>query len=175
MGPSPDQQRFLEAFLACQHDLRAYLAAGLRAWDQVDDLMQELAAVLWSKFAEYDPERPFRAWALGIARNLLYQHYDRCRRRQRLLSHEALEALEQACRELPEDFDRERHALRDCLATLGERARELVRLRYDLDLGVDQMAERTGSSFEAVKKALVRIRRQLADCCSRRLGTEAPG
>ena len=165
--------RFMRLFMASQHDIRAFVAGGLHAWDQVDDLMQELATVLWRKFDHYDPSYAFGAWARGIARNLLLQRYAKARRDDRLLGEEALAAVEAAFGAVEADddldLDAERRALRFCLGRLGERARELVHLRYDDDLGLDAIAERTGGSYAAVKKALTRTRKQLVACCERHL------
>jgi RNA polymerase sigma-70 factor (ECF subfamily) len=165
--------RFMALFLESQHDIRAFVAAGIHAWDQVDDLMQELASVLWRKFDSYDATYAFGAWSRGIARNLLLRRYAQARRDQRLLSEEALAAVEAAFSAVEEDadldLDAERKALHFCLDALGERARELLHLRYDGDLGLEAIAESTGSSYAAVKKALTRTRKQLVDCCERHL------
>ena len=40
---------FMEMFLSCQHDIRAFVAAGLFGWDHVDDIMiqKECIAMYW--------------------------------------------------------------------------------------------------------------------------------
>jgi RNA polymerase sigma-70 factor (ECF subfamily) len=75
-----------------------------------------------------------------------------------------------------ESFDRREpregpraRALRDCLEQLTPRSRQLVDLRYHEALALPGIAEQTGSTLEAVHKALVRIRQRLRDCVERRL------
>nr|MDA3960824.1 sigma factor-like helix-turn-helix DNA-binding protein [Planctomycetota bacterium] len=59
-------------------------------------------------------------------------------------------------------------ALRSCLAGLGPRARELLRLRYTEDLGREAIAERLAASVDAVKKGMTRARSALARCIEQR-------
>ncbi len=163
---------FMEMFLSCQHDIRAFVAAGLYGWDHVDDIMQEMAVILWKKFDDYDDSHSFGAWARGIARNLLLQHYEKQGKQSRLLSDDALHAIEQAFYRQEEalmDRDQEQQALHFCLDQLSERMREMIQLRYHQDMGIHQIAQQTGGKYEAVKKALARVRKQLIGCCERHL------
>ena len=57
-----DQNEFLRLLLAAETDLRAFVRSVLRDSAAVDDVFQETALVLWERFAEYDPARPFGAW-----------------------------------------------------------------------------------------------------------------
>jgi DNA-directed RNA polymerase specialized sigma24 family protein len=50
-----------------------------------------------------------------------------------------------------------------------------VELRYQEALPLPEIAEQTGSTLEAVHKALVRIRQQLRDCVQRRLADWSGG
>ncbi|MEZ6087346.1 MAG: sigma factor-like helix-turn-helix DNA-binding protein [Pirellulaceae bacterium] len=63
----------------------------------------------------------------------------------------------------------EQSALQECLQALSPKSREIVRLRYFDDLNISQVAERLGSTAGAMRIALMRIRRQLANCVERRL------
>jgi RNA polymerase sigma-70 factor, ECF subfamily len=167
-----DQGQFLSHFMACQHDLRAFLAGALRRWDAIDDVMQELSVLLWARFDQYDPKRPFAAWARGIAKNLVLREYERSSRAHRHLDAESLDALDLAFAESDghaDTLDRQREVLRHCLSELATRARRLLSLRYDEDCSLEVVAERSGLQLEAVRKALTRARRQLLDCCQQRL------
>ena len=54
MSENDKHAEFMALFMQCQHDMRAFVAASLSAWDRVDDVMQDLAVVLWKKFDDYD-------------------------------------------------------------------------------------------------------------------------
>ena len=163
---------FMELFLDCQHDIRAFVAAGIHGWDHVDDIMQEMAVILWNKFDDYDDQYSFGAWARGIARKLLLRHYEKQGKKAALLSDEALHAIEQAFYRQEQDLmdrDQEQQALHFCLDQLSERMREMIQLRYQHDYGIHQIEQKTGSKYEAIKKALTRVRKQLTQCCERHL------
>ena len=53
---------------ADQARLFGYIHSLVRDSNDADDLFQQTAMVLWRKFAEYDPARPFLGWACGVAR-----------------------------------------------------------------------------------------------------------
>ena len=55
---------------------KALFACAQRILDDADaaeDACQDAWADIWRKLATYDPERPFRAWALGFVRNCAYK------------------------------------------------------------------------------------------------------
>lgn len=168
-----DHDAFLQQYLACQERLRAYVMGVVRDRHLVDDVMQEIGIVCWRKWDQYDPERPFAAWARGIARNCLYQQAERLGRNKEILSPEALEALSTAYDALDERADDIRlHALASCLQHLDNRARTLLQHRYQDDLDLATVAERVGRGKEAVGKALQRLRTALGRCIEKQLGHE---
>ena len=107
-----------------------------------------------------------------ISNNLILQQYDKHQKQSRLFSDDALHALEQAFNkheELEDDRGREQQALHFCMDQLTERMREMIQLRYYEDMGLHEIAQKTGGKYEAIKKALVRVRKQLLECCGRHL------
>lgn len=165
---------FLRLYLAAQDDLRAYLAAAVRDWSRADDLMQDTALALWHAFERYDPQRPFGAWARGVAMHMLYKEWDRVRRGPRAVDPAtAILLLDAFARTDEPHEDRRLDALRRCLETVDARTRELLAQRYADDLGPEAIAARTGNGLEAVKKALTRAKSRLAACVDRRLATGA--
>jgi RNA polymerase sigma-70 factor (ECF subfamily) len=61
------------------------------------------------------------------------------------------------------------HALRECLERLPRESRSLITLRYEDQLGCQDIAHRLRHSVEAVYQQLSRLRSQLASCIRRRL------
>lgn len=167
-----DHDRFMALFLRHQPDLRAFVGASVRDWSAVDDIIQETAAVLWRKFAEYDPQRPFGAWARGIAGFEIRKWRERSGRLPALLSPESIAALEEVWEE-PEPGGARLSALQRCLQRADPAARRLLDLRYAEDLDLEAIARRVERGSEAVGKALQRVRAALADCVRRQLAGEA--
>src|SRR5438034_9183142 len=66
-----------------QSQLFGYLHSLVRDLNDADDLFQQTTVILWNKFADFDRERSFIAWACGVAR-LEVANFLRSRSRQRL-------------------------------------------------------------------------------------------
>lgn len=151
-----------------QPTVSAFVASVVRDFGDRDDVLQETAVAVIESFDRYDPQRPFVAWALGVARNQIGL-YLRKRRRERLIFDDAtIACLAEAFADGPTDSAHRLEYLGECLQLLGARAAELCQLRYHGDLKPAAIADRVGMSANAVAKALQRIREQLRDCIQRR-------
>ena len=165
------QQDFLKHFLKHQDDLRAFIGSIVRDRHACDDILQEVALVLWQKFDAYDPNRSFGGWARGIAANKIMQSFAKSKRVPVPLSPETIQAVLGAFDEPAPEASEEQEALRRCLGKLPERSRDLIRLRYEESLKLREMAERVAATLDAVHKALSRIRISLRACVEQELGT----
>jgi RNA polymerase sigma-70 factor (ECF subfamily) len=160
---------FLKRFVAHQGDLKAFLASVVRDRSAVEDLFQETSLVLWQKYGEYDPARPFGAWARGIAANKILQ--ERARKVPLAFSPAAIRGILEAFeRTEPERADP--GPLRDCVSRLPERSRRLLALRYDRALKLGEIARQVGGTLDAVHKTLCRIREALEECLRRKAAAE---
>ncbi len=168
-----DQRRFLSFFLEHQGLLKAYVLVATHNPSDADDLLQEVAGVLWEKFEQYDAGRPFRAWALGVARMEVLKWRQRRARSREVLSEEALEAMADTADELAEEAAARRSHLRTCLEKLAERASAVMRMRYRDSHAIAAIAERMKQSVASVEMILVRARRALRECIDRRMVRES--
>lgn len=168
-----DREQFLEAFLTYQADLRAFLAALVRNRQDCEDVFQETALTLWQKYDQYDPQRPFGAWAKGIAANKVLQFRTRSGRAPTIFSPDTILSIVDALNRKesrrppwPSALD----ALEKCTEMLPQRSRDILILRYREGWSIGQIAARLGSTPAAVAMAFSRIRARLYDCVEQRLG-----
>lgn len=168
----PDKQEFLRHFLSSESSLRGYILTHVREFEVAEDLLQQSALVLWQKFEQYDPGRPFLAWALGVAR---LEILNAARRRPgRSLVESDLDGLVIGeYLRLESELPLRRQLLRLCLKHLPASMTEAVRLRYEEGSNLDQIAARLGKSLAAVKVTLHRARLSLQDCV--RMKASTPG
>jgi RNA polymerase sigma-70 factor (ECF subfamily) len=170
IDPQTEQRRFLDHFLPVRGSLRTFFYAATRDAHEAEDLCQQVGAVLWRKFEQYDESRPFSAWAIGMARMELLKWRDRYRRasRSRSLSDAAITALAEAAVESaavePTEPDDRAAALKNCLARLAPKAREAIEKKYRDGQQIRAIAEAQGREVGAVEMALVRARRALKQC-----------
>jgi len=152
-----------------QSAISAYLTANVIDVHHAEDLVQEVAQVVAEKFAEYDRERSFTSWALGIARNRLLKYY-RSRARDRLvLSEIALAKLGSAFERVEHEAEDRRAALRACLERIQGRRRQVLEMRYGENAKVADIATHFGMSPDGVSVMLHRIRAVLYRCIRHRL------
>jgi RNA polymerase sigma-70 factor (ECF subfamily) len=164
-----DHRRFLKHFLEEQAVLKAYLLGATGDLHAADDLLQEVSSTLWEHFGEYDPSRPFRPWAVGIARNMVLRWRRQLGRSRSVLSEEAVRLMAEAADVEGEAADLRRTHLKSCLDGMGDHLREVLRLRYLEGLPVRDLAAQVRKSVAAVEMILVRGRRALRECVERKL------
>ena len=137
-----------------------------------DEVLQETSLVLFRRFDEYDEQRPFVAWALGVARfQVLSLNRDAARSRV-AFDTELLVRFIEAWGELAPGASDRSLFLQDCIQRLAARARQMVRLRYYDELTAEEIARQIGGTGAAVRVALQRIRQQLRECVERQLRAE---
>jgi len=168
------QEQFTRCWTAAQPIVASFLLAGVPDFHEAEDLLQNVSVVCLRKFSEYDPQRPFVAWALGIARIELL----RLRRTQSRLpliqDEKVLDDVAEVCQELAPRLRTWEAALSECLRELRGRSAELIRLRYDEALKPGAIAERLGMGSVAVRVALSRVRAALRQCIEQKIKSLDP-
>lgn len=168
--PSPDPHlKFTRHFIANQPALYGFLVSLVHDHHAADDLLQELASRLWSKFGEYDGRRPFVAWGIGFARLLAMEWR---RKQQRLpipMDDATLSLLADEAEAHFEHHDERLDALRRCLGRLTDHQRDALQLRYQEDRPVAEIARLWQRTQMAVYKVLQHCHRALLDCITETL------
>ena len=164
-----NQERFMRLWTSAQPAVVNYIHALVRDHGAAQDVLQETALVIFRRFAEYDGQRPFLAWALGIARfQVMGQQRDAGRSRV-IFDDDLLARFTDTWAELAPAASDRGAALQGCLGRLAAHARHLVQLRYFEDLTAEQIAQCLGGNGPAVRVGLQRIREQLRVCVERQL------
>ena len=169
-----NHHRFLELFLKEESLLRAFLLSATGSAEATDDLLQSTAAALLDKWDSYDPERPFRAWAIGIVRLEVLKWRQQLARSREVLSEDAMLLLAEAAIEHAPDMKPMDSLLLECIGELREEHRGALNMRYGLGLRIADIAGQIGKSVAAVEMILSRLRRILRDCIGRK-AKEATG
>ena len=151
----------------------AYLTATIYDFHRAEDLLQEVAVAVASQFHSYDRERSFLAWSIGIARNRVLLYFrEQARDRQHFAEATLMTLSNAAVAVAEEDDGSRREALQHCLAKTVGRRRRILDLRYSGGLSIAEIASQLGTTSNAVKITLHRVRTTFEQCIQRRLAQE---
>lgn len=169
------QEPFLRLFLRHQLQIEACVRTLVPHQADADELLQDVAAVLWRKFDDFQPGTRFDHWACRVAHNHVLNYF-RSKRQEKLVFSETLLAslAEEVVRQNDLWMDR-RDALENCLSRLPSTDRQLIRRRF-LGCSTNRaVAQQTGRSESSVSRALNRIYSTLLKCIHRQLDSTVEG
>ena len=152
-----------------QHRLYRYLVFFTRNRQLSDDLFQETWLRVLERGSQYDPRHRFEKWLLRVARNLAI---DEMRRKNPAAVMDTPEEEDQAPFDLPDTgresaFDtlaasEDRLMLDRAMDTLPPYYREVLTLRFQEGMKLDEIADVVGSPVSTVKSRLHRALRALS-------------
>lgn len=175
--PAPEETPYLEftrLFVARQATFHGFLMALVHDRHVADDLVQELACRMWTKFSEYERSRSFVSWGLGFARFLVHEWRRKQRRLPVPITDVTLEALADEAVHQITLYDESYEALRECLKGLTDHQRRILHGRYFEGRSVMDLARAGQRSDVAVYRVLERAHRALFDCMTRTLRGARP-
>ena len=154
-----------------QDDLFRYIFCLLPNREDAKDVLQETSIAIYRKFAAYDDEKPFLAWAFGFAYLEVLKQRERKSRENRPFSDELVSLLARERISRQESLDARLQVLDGCLKELPPADRELIHHRYVLNSPIDALLDRFKTSRRTLFRNLDRIRRTLFVCINRKMQT----
>ena len=151
---------------SAQRTVAAFVRSLVTDFHESEEVLQRVAVTLVRKYGQYDPARPFVAWALGVAK-LEALMFLRERRSERLVFDDALvariaESHERAAQE-PSPMPQ---FVSECVEELDGRARQAIQLRYGGNLRTAQnragdatQRRRGADALEPGANAVAQVRR----------------
>ena len=155
---------FLRLYLPNEDALRGFVRSLVPTQADAQEVMQDIAAVLWRKFQDISNSQDFRRWSFGVARFEALTFLRAARRDRHVFGEEAIKLIAQEAEESADLFDAERTALNECLKKLPETQRALVVAAYVPGVRIDELATQSGRSPMSLYKSLHRIRIALMEC-----------
>lgn len=145
-----DYAAFEEMFAALAVPLRNYLTALTRDRARGEDLLQETFLQMHRSRHTYQPGRPVRPWAFGIARHVFLMHR-RARMRRLRKEDTALEELPEVPVGAVADMFPDREDLGRALASVPEDRREALLLHHVWGFSFAEIGGMLGISERAAK------------------------
>jgi RNA polymerase sigma-70 factor (ECF subfamily) len=163
MGQDKRTLDFLSLFVRHQQEIYAYILTLVPHVDDADDLFQEGMTVMWRKFDQFRPGTNFAAWGIQIMRYQILDYRRTLARRRRVLMEDSLfEAIQ-------DEVAVRIEALRKCQALLNDRSRRILKMRYEHNTPIEEIASYLKVSRRHVYHMLGQINGVLLRCMRRTL------
>ena len=171
-----NQPKITRDFLQHRQALLGFIFALTRDQIAAEEVFQEVALAILEEAASGTKVDPFLPWAREIARRRVLEYYRKSSRREAVtpLSDAMIELVGRSFEEneeAPEQDSRRLSCLRECLEKLPARARQVIDLRYNVQLGIDRIAHSLAWQAGSIHVLLARTRKTLADCVRGKLAS----
>ena len=160
---------FVNQLTAYQHRIYDFILTLVPNWSDADDLMQEIAEVMWRKYQGAGHITDFCAWGKTIARNKVMNFYAKRRRERVLFSDSLLKDVVEREEEVSLQVELRVQALQKCLQKLRSNDRHLIQVLYGHDITIKKLAEQVQRPVQGLYKAMARIHHSLLQCVRRSL------
>jgi RNA polymerase sigma-70 factor (ECF subfamily) len=161
---------FLRLFVRHQQEIYAYIITLVPHLHDADDLFQEGMTVMWRKFDQFQLGTNFAAWGIQIMRyQILDYHRNLARHKRVLMEDSLLEALMDHIPTIQDEAATRIEALRKCQALLSDRAKRIIKMRYERHTPVEEIASHLKVSRRQVYHLLGQINSVLLRCMRRTL------
>ena len=166
MERNQSTDEFMRLFSGHAKSIYAYIYVLVSNHADAEDLFQETSRVLWQKFDQRAPrsDNAFHAWALRIAQIEVLSYRKRQRRRGEILTDDLYQLVSEATLAAAGSVNARLETLRDCCDKLPDDDQQLLRVRYETDASVAEIACRTGRSADSVYRSFRRIHEWLFEC-----------
>jgi RNA polymerase sigma-70 factor (ECF subfamily) len=166
-----NQEEIAILWTNAQPAVAAFVSSIIPGFQDADDILQQVAVAIIKNYDKYDKDRPFVAWAIGIAKNEILMHYRKNSQGKVIFSTEAVQAISQAYEKESTKFNDMQKALDVCITKLKGRARRILEMRYISELSIPRIAQKLGMTHNAVYTTFHRIRIALRDCINRQISS----
>ncbi len=166
-----DREAFRTIVEEHEHLVRGWIASHSPSRLDADEISHLTFIAAYRSLHRYQQGTDFRAWLMGIARNMLSNELRRWRSEES--HHGSIEELEfYAAKEATKESDidlRPVAALKDCLQHLPADGTDLLQRHYADGCPLQEIADSSGRTLSAIKFRLHWLRRKLADCVGDRI------
>jgi RNA polymerase sigma-70 factor (ECF subfamily) len=161
---------FLRLFVRHQQEIYAYILTLVPHVNDADDLFQDGMTVMWRKFDQFELGTNFAAWGVQVVRYLILDYRRNLARSKRVLMEDSVfEALLDHIPTIQDEMAIRIEALRKCQTLLDDRAKRIIKMRYERNVSIGEIASHLKRSPRQVYHILGQINNVLLRCMHRTL------
>lgn len=166
---SDDYQLFLKLYLANEKRINGYVRALVPNWSDVEDIVQEIVTVMWSKFRDFEKGTNFTAWALKIAHFQVLNYYKIKKSNKMYFSQKIISDLSDKLSSKKPNTDERLNTLKKCLQKLSSDELLLVNMRYEPGSSTKSVSRQTGKDLHQLYRFFNKLHAKLLLCIRRRM------
>ena len=156
---------FINQYTVIQPSLQSFIVSQVPNLSDAEDLLQEVALVLWNKFENFDSEKAqFRTWAFGVAKYEILNHKRKHARGKVIFNETLMETISAHCQVTFEEDCHQKDALKSCLKEMSDENRDILVYYYFQKTSCEGIAEKLKRKLAAVYTQLHRLRDVLRRC-----------
>jgi RNA polymerase sigma-70 factor, ECF subfamily len=155
---------FLRLFVVHQKAIYTYILALVHNPNEAEDIMQDVIALMWERFGEFESGTNFGAWGVTIARYKVLEYHHKKKNEYTFFSDRLFDYLSEISSQKINAIENQTKALQQCLLKLRESDRELIQHRYEKGLSIKQIAVNMQRSAGGMYKVMARIHHVLIRC-----------
>ena len=163
-----NKDKFFKLFLQNNKKLFTYIVSCVPNYADAEDILQDVASVMWEKFDCYEDGTNFYAWSKQIAKYKISYYY-RSQKDVWRFDNDVLENIIEANDDVVKNHDSRAVALQGCLNKLNSSDIELIKSRFRENISVRKIAEDNSVSVSKLYKHLAKIYAILGNCITRTL------
>ncbi len=160
---------FFKLYTGVSNRIYSYLIIMVHDRDAAEELAQETATILWSKFDDYEEGTNFGAWAISIARLKALEYLRKRKRSQMIFNDRFYEMVADRAAQSSEELPDHVEALRKCLEKLSENQKKLLAMRFKKNDSIKKISQITGRPLGSLYHFFSKMIRALRDCINKQL------
>lgn len=164
-----DVVRLTAHWTRAQPVVAGFVSSVVSNYHDAEDIIQNVSMVVAVRFQDYDPQRNFTKWALGIAKNKVLVYYRDQKKEKQILDKALIERIENGYGDMAPQLGPVHEALRRCMNKIKTRDRQLLVKWYVEQRGPDDITHSMGIAKSTVYVILHRMRMALKHCIQRQL------
>ncbi len=166
---SEDMIKLAAYWTRTQPLIAGFISSLVPDFHDAEDILQRVAMVLARKFAEFDRERSFSSWAMGIARYEVLAYHRKKGREKQVFDTELVSQISQTYQEIQPRLKLMNEALQTCMQKVKQRDRAVLQMWYVEERKPDEIARILGIAKSTLYVLLHRIRQSLKLCIRHQL------
>lgn len=166
-----EEDLYVEIVRRYQDDIRKVVNAMLYERNRAEEIVQQIFVKAFQALDSFDQSREFLFWIKALARNEVKQHLrTEIRYTNRLTAYREHVLVRYESDETCESHESlMANALQNCRGKLPENNSNVIKMRYEQSLSLDEIAGKIDRTVGATQQLLVRIRLKLKECVEQQM------